>query len=282
MPKIDFHLLSIGACRHPEFMTIKGGQFCEANFPALVGLIIHSEYGAILFDTGYDAEFFKATQKFPEKLYRLSLPIDFKPDNSIENNLQKYGLKISDIKIIILSHFHGDHIAGLKNFPNAKIYCAKSGLLNMFKGSRFSRTQNGLLNQLLPDDINARAKFFEDFSQTDLSKEFAPFESGIDILGDGSLIAIELKGHCEGHWGLWIKADEKPVFLVGDAAYSIKSIIENIPPPRFTTSLLGKTNIYRETLLKLSNLYNAANERVEIIPSHCDKTAKRLMKNNGA
>lgn len=277
---VDWHILKIGQCQQQKFMAIKGGEMCKTNFPALVGLIIHNSFGPILFDTGYDKEFFKATQKFPEKLYRLMLPVEFGENDEISHNLGKFGLKIEDINGVIISHFHGDHIAGLKNFPNAKIFCAKAGLINIKSQSRLSGTTHGLISNLLPDDITKRSEFFEDFQRISLSKNFTPFEYGVDILGDKSLIAVELKGHCAGHFGLIMNIkNQKPVFFIGDAAWSIEAVMKNIPPPRITTDLLSNTKIYRKTLSNLNSLYKN-NDEIEIIPSHCEATQNKWVKND--
>ena len=271
-----WHLLKLGQTSHSKSMTMQGAPRCKTAYPALVGLIIHDNFGPILFDTGYDEAFFTATQSFPESLYRAVLPVKFSQTDSIEYQLAKYNLKPDDIKGVFLSHFHGDHLSGINNFPKAKIFCAKLGLEQISKNGRINNVRQGLLKSLLPKDIAFRANFFEEMLVARLSNEFAPFEYGIDILGDKSLFAIELKGHCVGHWGLVIcPKNDKPVFFVGDAAWSIEAIEKNIPPPAFTTALLGKTIPYRQTLAHLNQLHLAAKERLEIIPSHCEQTARR-------
>lgn len=271
-------ILKVGKTFQKEFLTIKGGSLCQVDFPALVGLFIHDKFGPVLFDTGYDNEFFTATSHFPEKLYAMVTPVDFTSNQSLPKQLEKRGFEANDVKAIVLSHFHGDHIAGLKNYPNAKIYCAKDGLKAVKDGSRFQLTRHGYLPMLLPDDIAKRAIFFEDLEPIDLGNEFAPFEFGIDIFGDGSCIAIELKGHCKGHYGLIARVyGEKPYFFIGDSAWSINAVVENRPPPEFVVRLLGDKSNYEKTLSNLSELSKSAGERVEIIPSHCQKIAQKLV-----
>ena len=272
----DWKLLKIGACSHPQFMTMVGGSLKCAEFPALVGLLIHESFGPIIFDTGYDKEFLAATEPFPERFYRIATPIEFDESQSITNSLAKHNLSPNDIKGVIISHFHGDHIAGLKNFPNAKIFCAKDGLAQTKIGNRFSRTRQGILSSLVPQNIETRAQFFEDYEKIALSNEFAPFEWGVDLLGDNSLLAIELKGHCKGHWGLIAKTKAAPLFFVGDAAWSMQAIEENRPPPNLTIGLLGEIAPYKDTLNRLSQLQNKAKHRLEMIPSHCVETFNRL------
>ncbi len=275
---IDIKILKVGKTRQREFLTVKGGSLCNIDFPALVGLLIHDEIGPILFDTGYDQEFFNATANFPEKFYSMVTPVTFDKAQSLPMQLEKLNIKKGEIKAIILSHFHGDHIAGLKNFPNAKIYCAKDGLNAARDGSRIQLTRHGFLPKLLPEDIANRAIFFEDGKIINLGTEFLPFESGIDIFGDGSCVAIELKGHCRGHYGLIARINHNiPYVFVGDAAWSIKAIEDDFAPPKMITDTLGNTDVYRATLKKLNELSKLAHGRVEIIPSHCEKTANRLL-----
>ncbi len=278
MAIVEIKILKIGKTHQREFMSIRGGSLCEIDFPALVGLIIHDSFGPILFDTGYDSEFFAATKQFPEKFYALITPMDLQEGESLPDQLAQFGIKPDEIKGVILSHFHGDHIAGLKNYPNAKIFCAKEGLTAIRSGTRIQLSKHGYLPKLLPENIAQRSEFFEEMPQIDLGSEFAPFEFGHDILGDASLIAIELKGHCKGHYGLIARrSGEKPYFFIGDAAWSLKAVEENRPPPTITLKLLGEKQDYEQTLGRLSQLQNGAKSRVEIIPSHCAKTAEKLV-----
>ena len=270
----SWHILRVGACRHPEAMTLKGGHWCPVSFPALIGLIRHRTFGPILFDTGYDDRFFAATEPFPERLYRLATPVQFGDNDRLPFQLAKFGLAPDDIAGVFVSHFHGDHVAGLSAFQQARIFCAQEGLRRIRTGNRFGRVRKGLLSALVPDDIDTRAAFFEAMPHVPLSDDMAPFTHGADVLGDGSLIAVELPGHCPGHWGLLIRpADERPVFFIGDAAWSIAAVTDNRPPPAVTTALLGETSLYRRTLSALNAVSRTG--AVELIPSHCETTAAK-------
>ncbi len=272
----SWHLLRVGACRHPEAMTLRGGHWCPVSFPALVGLIRHRDFGPILFDTGYDDRFFVATEPFPERLYRMATPVDFDAGDRLPEQLARHGLGPDDIAAVFVSHFHGDHVAGLSAFPKAQILCAREGLQRLRRGNRFSRVRQGLLSTLVPDDVDDRARFFEDLPAVALPEALAPFTQGVDVLGDGTLTAVELPGHCPGHWGLLIRPQgQKPVFFIGDAAWSMTAIVENRPPPYFTTTLLGDTRSYRQSLAALQSV--ARTGGVEMIPSHCQATADKWL-----
>lgn len=268
-----FHLISAGSCSHPEAATLRGGSLCPTDFPALVGLILHPQEGPLLFDTGYDPAFFAATRPFPERLYRWATPVRLPSGAEASEQIRRFGLTPADVRGVILSHFHGDHVAGLTAFPNARLYCARAGLAEIRGTGRFGGVRKGLLAGLVPGDAQTRARYFEDLPRRALPADFAPFTDGADLLGDASLLAVELPGHCTGHWGLVLTGeDDRYRFLIGDAAWSLRAVREDRPPPRLTTALLGRTEPYRRTLSDLHAL-SARGGEVALIPSHCPEAA---------
>ena len=280
MIRVGFRWLERGSCRHPELMTMQGGSLCAVDFPAMVGVISHPSRGLFLFDTGYDPAFIEATERFPERFYRWTTPVAIDAGQQWTGWLANHRIDESAISGTIVSHFHGDHVAGLRNLADKPLYCARAGLEELRKPGRFGRVRQGLLPGLVPPSCDSHAQFFEDAPRVALSSAFAPFAAGQDILGDGSLIAVELPGHCRGHWGLVLFTDaDQPVLLAADAVWSGRSISEHRPPPRLTTALLGDTRRYRETLVMLSAAA-ASNRDLAILPSHCSASAQRFRGEN--
>ncbi|MDR2858743.1 MAG: MBL fold metallo-hydrolase [Novosphingobium sp.] len=265
--------LITGRCRHPQRMTIRNGSWQPADFPAMAMLIVHPDEGPILFDTGYDPAFLAATRPFPERLYRWATPIRLEPGQDAASQCAKRGFDPAGIRRLILSHFHADHIAGTHRFANARIHCARSGLEAASSSGRFSGTRRGILRGLIPADFGDRARFFEDTPTVALPPDLHPFEHGADLLGDGSLLAVELPGHCPGHWGLVLRDKRWGLhFLVADAAWSLDAIRRNMPPPAMTTALLGHTGRARGTLDALHRLWRR-NPEIRLTPCHCAERA---------
>lgn len=271
----SFPLLT-GVCFHPQAMTIRGGTLRPVSYPAVAMLLLHPTEGPVLFDTGYDPAFVAATARFPEKLYSLATPVKMAPGMDAASQCHALGHDPADVRHVVLSHFHGDHVAGLHAFSRAAIHCARAGLEDIGRRGRFANTRRGLLPGLLPADLAQRARFFEDAPQRTLPQDFAPFETGGDVLGDGSLLAVELPGHCPGHWGLAFKDARWGMhLLVADAAWSLQAIREDRPPPAITTAWLGNTSRSRATLNALHRL-SARNPEMRLTPCHCPERAAEI------
>ncbi|MGB3167523.1 MAG: MBL fold metallo-hydrolase [Alteraurantiacibacter sp.] len=274
MKRVGFRWLERGSCRHPQAMTIRGGSWCAVDFPALVGVIAHPQRGLFLFDTGYDPAFIEATDPFPERIYRWTTPVNIGPDAEWQGWLAAHDITESDLAGTIVSHFHGDHVAGLKRLAHLPVWCARAGLNDLRGASRMTRVRKGYLDHCVPTELDAR--YFEDAPSVTLPAAFAPFAEGRDLLGDGSLLAVELPGHCLGHWGLaFVTENDRPVLLAADAVWHGASITGNRPPPRITTALLGDTARYRHTLDML-HAAHSANRELAILPSHCTATATKF------
>jgi glyoxylase-like metal-dependent hydrolase (beta-lactamase superfamily II) len=270
MKEVGLRIVTTGSCRHPEIATIEGGSWRPATFPALVALIVHPTEGTILFDTGYDPAFLDSTRRFPERLYRWLTPPQI--TSPVADRLAAQGLDPAEVRHIVLSHFHGDHASGLSRFPNATVHCSKAGLESVWGRGRVRALIAGTPQGLLPPDLPGRCAFFEDGAAIPLGKDLLPFDAGADVLGDGSLLAVPLPGHCPGHWGLVLSEPRGLHFLVADSAWSSRAIRENRPVPTLTAALLGDPAAGRETLSRLHAL-RARNPDILLTPSHCAERA---------
>ena len=150
MREVVTSFFDTGACRHLEALSRIGGAWRAIVFPSVVALIRHPEAGPILFDAGYDPAFLAATQRLPERLYRWAAPVEIPPGRDAASQCRAAGVDPDEIGHVVLSHFHGDHVAGLHRFAKAQLHCARAGLEDLRRGSRLSTTRRGLLAALLP------------------------------------------------------------------------------------------------------------------------------------
>jgi glyoxylase-like metal-dependent hydrolase (beta-lactamase superfamily II) len=222
----------------------------------------------MLFDTGYGQAFADATRRFPESLYTRVTPVSWQPRQSMAAQLHAQGIAVSDVAHVLVSHFHGDHVGGLADFPSARVWCAHAAWEDLHRRSRLSALAKGLLPALVPRAMENRLRFYEHAPAARLPAELAPFSAGYDLFADESVYAVSLPGHAVGHFGICFRSEGKWVFLVADAAWSMRAIVENVPPPRWATALLGNTEQYRNTLAGLHQLA-ARHNGVTLVPAHC-------------
>lgn len=268
--QVKFDLLKVGHCQHPECAALRGGGRRAIDFPALVGLIEHPQRGLMLYDTGYSRHFYQATRRFPECLYRMITPVTLPPEEELLGQLESRGIRAADIETIFISHFHADHVAGLRDFPQARFIATRSERSQCERKGRLGRLRRAYLSGLMPEDMEQRLQYAETMPQVPLSAAWSPFDHAHDLLGDTSVLGIDLPGHTASQLGVAFQAEE-PVFLIGDACWKIEGLISNIRPSRPAYGFFDNASAYDATFDRLRALYLSEGAPL-IIPSHCITT----------
>ncbi|MDO3410046.1 MBL fold metallo-hydrolase [Saccharibacillus sp. CPCC 101409] len=279
-PRVSLRLFSAGSCRHPEWVTIRGGSPRSVRIPALFAAIFHPDEGTILFDTGYAQRFFRETQPFPARLYRMATPVDFRPEQGAAAQLRASGIDPAGIPRIIVSHFHADHIAGLRDFPAAELLYEPEAFDCMRRLRGIAAVRKGYLSGLLPDDFAERAQPFAPESRIELPEGFLPefpFRRATDVLGDGSLLAVDLPGHAYGQIGLLLRTERGPRLLCADAAWSAAAYRENRPPSALAGVIMPDRRAYAASFRRLRKLA-AAFPELTVIASHCPEAERLYVK----
>ncbi|MBI2685148.1 MAG: MBL fold metallo-hydrolase [Acidobacteria bacterium] len=254
---VDVLLHSVGHCHNRAWFVEHGSLFHHLYLPSLVAVIRHPEAGVILFDTGYGQPLVESIS-WAARLYRAVLPFQLTPFD--------IG---GPINAIFLSHFHPDHIGSLSELPQVPILHSREGLATLNRFSPIRRALSAYLPELLPSDFTSRARAIEDRPLIALNPSWKPFNEAYDIAGDGSLLAIALPGHALGQYGLACRIrDNKWIFLVADAAWTIRNITELALPGWPAGALIGDAVSYRNTLFNLHKFHQHRPE-VRLIPSHC-------------
>ena len=273
---LEFHLFKVGHCSHPECVTQRGGRWATVRFPALAGLLIHPQRGAMLFDTGYSDAFLSATRPFPERFYRWVTPMSLPPEETLATQLAHHGYTPADIRHLFVSHLHADHVAGLSDFPQAHFFALRAEVDAMRLRSRIGALRRGFLPALVPEDFHSRLSFAEDLRRMTLARSMKPFTEGFDLLGDGSVIGVALPGHTAGQMGLLFReASGRDVFLVADACWSLDAVRNDRPPTWVASQLFANKRAYLDTFRGLGQLL-ARRDDLLIVPSHCESTWRQV------
>jgi glyoxylase-like metal-dependent hydrolase (beta-lactamase superfamily II) len=255
--------LSVGYCTHPACMALKGAGRQVHAFPARCYLFETSR-GIFLWDTGYAEHFHDATASGVYRLYAKVTPVHFNCADSLEGQLDARGIMSSEVRGIFMSHFHADHIAGLKDFPGATFFCSKTGW-DVHKGKRgISALRRGFLPGLIPDDIESRLAFVDKFRPIPLPEVLAPFEQGFDVLGTGELLVVPLPGHAEGHLGAFVLTENGWELLASDSAWMPESYRDLRGPSELSFIIQHRRGAYYQTLRKLNALHHRSGVRIHL------------------
>lgn len=280
-PRVRLDVLRVGHCRHPECVAVRGGAWRIAEFPNLVGLIRHPVAGAILFDTGYAEHFLRATDHFPERFYRWATPVSLPPEECLQAQLARRGIAMHEVRAVFASHLHGDHIAGLRDLPNAAVWCGDAAVRLVRDGGRVRLLRRAYLPKLLPEDFERRQRRIEDTPRRALPARWSALGAGHDLIGDGSLWAVPLPGHARGHYGLLLRHDDdREWLLAGDAVWRHIEIREHRPPALPTRLLLDDAAAHIDTRARLHRVFADAqrtgDDGIALLPSHCSQSYREL------
>lgn len=265
-----WQLFEAGHCRHPEIAVRRDGSLTACEFPSLAAALHHREHGWLLFDTGYAGHFLDATTPFPERLYRWTTPVHGACEQALAGQLSGQGIDAAHIGHIVLSHLHGDHVAGVADFPQAQVYCAAAAWQHLRRCNRVQATANGYLPALLADAAPRLRHFHQLPLAATVPAELAGFAHPHDLFGDGAVLLVDLPGHAAGHSGLWFDDGSGPVLLIADAAWSSDALEKGVLPPAVVTAWLGDGPAYRDTFARLHAL-GRQHPHVRLVPSHCQR-----------
>ncbi len=287
MTAVRVELIVAGSCRSVGRLAVAGHGLRPVDFPALVAVIEHPQAGIILFDTGYTDRFARETHPFPQRFYRWLTPLSLEPAATAVAQLRARGVAAGDVEHVVVSHLHADHVAGLLDFPRARISLSDRETPPGWRSrSAWSCVRHAVLPGLLPDDLDARRsdggprEGSHSSGRPGRSGRGARVETGLpgglatglDLLGDGSVLVLDLAGHTPGHRGLFLPATQGPaLLLVGDACWSRAAYTDLTLPPAAVQRFMADGAAYRSVIADLAVVHRTRPD-VAIVPSHCPES----------
>lgn len=255
-----------GHCSHPGCIVQRGAGWRPCSFPARAWLI-EAAGRRWLFDTGYASHFADHTRTGVFRLYPAVTPVHFEPAQALVRQLAARGLRTGDLDGVIASHFHADHIAGLRDFPRLPLICSGSGWERIRELRGLAALRRAFVPGLMPPDTEPRLRFVEGFEPAALPAALAPFGSGWALPGSRrEVLLVELPGHAAGHLGAFVLTVEGWQLLAADAAWAAGNFRAQRPPARITHLLMDHVGDYHRTLDRLRQL--DAHGRVAIHLTH--------------
>ena len=231
---IKIHILKTGEVRVSPYLPF-GGDNCSLLkasgittpkskwlwLPVFCFLIEHPK-GLILFDTGWHREM------SPDGVYDKQAQIKslgswflyqinqgrIANGEAVDEQLMRLGFRPSELEYVLLSHLDCDHANGLRLVKEARHILVSEDEMTGTKRKNF---------QIM---IRFQKQWWEDvdLKTFEWNGTEGPVGKSYDVLGDGSLVMVNIPGHSEGLCALKIKNGEgKYVLLFSDGGYATKS-----------------------------------------------------------
>lgn len=209
------------------------------EFPIQAFLIETENNGYFLYDTG-------PNPKCMEKGYwadgaYTAWPTVVTEEQRIENQLAKCGVKPEDIKKVIISHMHMDHLGNIEQFTHADVYAPRADFETAQVTVHLCTDHNAHGPYIKPE-VTAPVK---QYHLLDEDVELAP---GIEV--------IQLPGHTPGLLGLVVHSDDNTYILPSDALYSTANYG---PPAQLSGTFYDNLTFMKsiEKVRKIAEKYNA-------------------------
>jgi N-acyl homoserine lactone hydrolase len=193
------------------------------NTPCLAFVVRHPSAGTILIDTGLHPD----ARGNLRRDFGLPMSVLFRrlrpAGKPFDEQLRTLGIEPVSVERVIMTHLHVDHTSGMRLLPNAEFICSRD---------EWSATRSrlaagsGYVRHHLPPASRMR---FVDFDSA--GEPYKTFAKTIDLLGDGTIRLLSTPGHTVGHLSVLLQlAQEHSVLVIGDAAYTLRNIHEEILP----------------------------------------------------
>lgn len=246
-----------GGWAPPMLQILTSGDWSDW-LPIYVWVIEHPE-GVIVVDTGETSraagpDYFPAWHPY----FRYAVRFNVAPDDEIGPQLRARGIDPErDVRQVVLTHLHTDHMGGLYHFPNS------DWLLDETEHRAATGWTGRLLgypSQHLPDWFRPQYLRWDD-------GPLGPFPKSQALTKDGRVIAVPTPGHAPGHLSVIVRTDEVHYFLAGDTSYTQQNLVDDIPDgvsSRESRVALQRIRAYAETY---PTIY---------LPAHDPEAAQRL------
>ena len=253
------HLFDGGRVRHLERLVRRDGAWRTRTLPARFAALEHADGRLWLFDTGYHPALRTALTGAARAYHRL---VPWQAPLSTAEALSSRGLDPATVEVVVLSHLHADHVAGLVDFPGARIRLTRTALDHLHALDPLTRLRQGYFPELLPADLEARLDPLpEPPPARRLADSAAPLMEGVDV--------VSLPGHAAGQVGLWVRpTEDRAALLVGDAVFSLGGLRAGVLPSRlFRAVVFHDDAATRATHDRIRAWWEAAPD-LRIIPAH--------------
>jgi glyoxylase-like metal-dependent hydrolase (beta-lactamase superfamily II) len=230
-------------------------------------LLVETDNGLVLIDTGFGSKDGDDAARRVGPSRRLIRPVLNREEAAV-NQVERLGFHRDDVRHIVITHFDGDHIGGISDFPEAQIHVTAVEVLGAMRApSRGERFRFRPVLWAHGPKIVEHTPDGEKWRGFAAAKELAEISPGI--------VMISLPGHTRGHACVAVDAGHRWVLHCGDAFFHHGTVDGTAAMPRalaaFEWSVAFDRDMMRQNHARLVKLYTRREPDLYMVCSH-DRT----------
>ena len=206
-----------GKRRESRLRHLPGG-WSDETLPVNVVLVDHPS-GLCLFDAGPGTAT-TAGRRLPEWHPWLRLArFEATPADEVAAALASRGATPGDVRWVVLSHLHVDHVGGVVAYPNAEVIVSRA---EWARAAGFRGRLRGYVPHLWPPGR-------EPTLVEPTPPPLGPFPGSHDVADDGTLLVLPTPGHTPGHVALLVALGGRRVLCGGDLGATLADVARVTP-----------------------------------------------------
>lgn len=258
--------LPTGVTHRSSAFAYRGGSFFDKRDFSMTALLVKHPKGDLLIDTGFGKNIAKHLALMPKPFQWATSYTRYK---SAAEQLDSMGYDRKNLRAILLTHAHWDHVSGVEEFPTTPVWVTHEEKAFITSESSLSVVLRSF------QSVN-----YEEYSFG--SGPFLNFEKSYDVYGDGSVVVVPAPGHTPGSVIVFLTTpDERHYAMLGDLVWQQEGITQREERP-WVQRTLGDNNPerVRDSILRVSSLIQKF-DSLTIIPAHDSRGFERIGPNYG-
>jgi glyoxylase-like metal-dependent hydrolase (beta-lactamase superfamily II) len=249
---MSLHRIVTGVTHRSAAVAYRGGSFSDKRDFGMTALLVKHPKGDLLIDTGMGRKIDEQVAALP---FWFRAVTEYTRATAATDQLDGAGYDRKNLRAILLTHAHWDHVSGVPDFPGTPVWITAEEHHFVDAGGWITSTARG---------TNAK---WEEYGFE--GGPYLGFPKSHDVYGDGAIVIVPAPGHTPGSVIVFLNPpDGKRYAMVGDLAWQREGITEREERPWITRSLadddVPKT---RDSLLRIA----AVKERIPdlvLVPAH--------------